>query len=342
MTAPQDNEPATGAEAVWAEASDWLAERETGEWSHDRQVAFDVWLAESSAHLLAYWRVEAGWARTHRLAALRPPADPPLRRQIFQPPRASRPRIVKAAAAIVAVGALAGMAMFYSPKPAERTFATATGGHEIVSLADGSTIELNTDTTLRLTQGRSGRMARLEKGEAYFQIRHDAAHPFVVVAGDHRVTDLGTKFVLRRDPGKLKVSLLEGSARVEAIGPAADFASVTLKPGDVAIATADTLAVTKRPERQLKNDLAWRRGLLVFNNTPLGNVVAELNRYNATKLAVADPATAGIAIGGTFPADNPAALVGVAPQHLRQRGPGHGNQKVILPGRGGKPRQKGG
>jgi transmembrane sensor len=169
----------------------------------------------------------------------------------------------------------------------------------------------------------------LDRGEAYFQIKHDTSHPFVVFAGDHRVTDLGTKFIVRRDRSALKISLLEGSARVDGIGPRSDTASATLTPGDVAIATAETLVITKRPQRLLKDDLAWRRGLLVFSNTPLGDVVTELNRYNATKLTVADSETAKIGIGGTFPAHDTRAFVRVAHQLLGLSVASRGNELII-------------
>ena len=316
----------TGAEAIWAQAADWLMERSASEnWTDSDQAALDTWLAESSSHLLAYWRLEAAWDRTHRLAALRSP----MRNQSGQGGKSAKPNIVKIAAALVAVSTLVSLGALYSSKPTEKVFATTTGGHKIVTLADGSSVELNTNTVLHLSANAEGRSATLEQGEAYFQIKHDTARPFVVTAGDHRVTDLGTKFVVRKNIGSIKIALLEGRARVDGIGPLAHSASATLTPGDVAIATDETLAVTKKPQRQLANDLAWRRGLLVFNNTPLADVVAELNRYNATKLAVADPNTAKIEIGGTFPASDMAAFIRVAHELLGLRVESRGNEMVV-------------
>lgn len=325
MTSQTDDDTGieTGAEAVWAEAANWLAERTAGDWTDEKQAALNAWLTASSGNLLAYWRLEAAWEHTHRLAALRLPFRAPERA-----PKSARPTIVKIAATVVAVSALAGWALFYPSMPVEKTFATGTGGHKIVRLADGSSIELNTNTQLRITE-RAARSVTLDRGEAYFQIKHDADRPFVVVVGDHRVTDLGTTFVVRRDAAQLKVSLLEGRARVDGIGPRSNVASATLTPGDVAIATAETLAITKVPERQLKNSLAWRRGKLVFSNNPLGEVVAELNRYNATKLIVADDEIAKIGIGGTFSARDTEAFVRVAHELLGLRVTSRGNNLVI-------------
>jgi transmembrane sensor len=105
--------------------------------------------------------------------------------------------------------------------------------------------------------------------------------------------------------------------------------SATLTPGHVVIATADDLTVTKKTTAQLLNDFAWRRGLLVFNNTPLADVVAELNRYSATKLTVADAETGKIGIGGTFPANNTTAFVRIAHELLGLRVESRGNEMVI-------------
>lgn len=319
-----EHEVLSGAEAIWAKAADWLALRNSGEWTSELQAELECWLSESSSHLLAYWRVEAAWQRTDRLAALRAPM-----RLASAGHRSRWGNIIKSVAAVVAISTLVGFGMFYSAKPVEKAFETKTGGRQIVTMADGSTIELNTNTRLRLLQSGNERQVTLERGEAYFQIRHNAANPFVVIAGSHRVTDLGTKFVVRRLPSELKVTLLEGSARVDANSNRGNSASVTLTPGDVAIASGETLAVTKKGASQLKDDLAWRRGLLVFRNASLAAAASELNRYNTTQVTISDAATAQIAIGGTFPAADPAAFARVAHELLGLHVADHGTELVI-------------
>ncbi|HEY5239085.1 MAG TPA: FecR domain-containing protein [Rhizomicrobium sp.] len=307
----EDLEVETGAGAIWAQAADWLMERRASDsWDAADQTALDAWLGESSDHLVAYWRLEAAWDRTYRLAALRTPAIERLSQKI------PKPAITKIVSAVIAVLALAGFSTFHFLQPASQTFATATGGHRIVRLADGSSVELNTDTALHIAMSAGERSIVLEKGEAYFQIKHDAARPFIVTAGNHRITDLGTAFVIRRSDENLRVALLEGRAQIDAVGLQTSSSSAMLSPGDVAIATADTLAVRRMPKAQLADGLAWRRGLLVFNNTPLATVVAELNRYNETKLAVADSQTAKIGIGGKFPTNDTAAFIRVAHELL--------------------------
>jgi transmembrane sensor len=294
------------AKAIQARAVEWIVQRQTAEsWSEEDQASLDAWLAESSEHLLAYWRAEDGWKRTELLGALRS-----FRPQTRQNP--DRTRIVwarrAAVAAIVAVaGVVAANYFGETPQPSEFTYSTVVGEHKTLALADGSQIEMNTDTVLRASR----RKVVLLKGEAYFQIKHDAAHPFMVYASGHRIVDLGTKFVVKSAPDRVEVALVEGSARVDSDGKAS-IHSALLKPGDVAVATATSISVTKKTAPALAKELAWRHGNLVFDNTALADVAAEFNRYNRQKIVITDPKVARLTIVGTFPANDEEAIINTA------------------------------
>jgi transmembrane sensor len=153
---------------------------------------------------------------------------------------------------------------------------------------------------LRIATGTEDRRVTLEKGEAYFDVVHNASHPFTVLSEGHRIIDLGTKFLVKSDPGSLKVSLVEGLARIEFVNEPVKAAANVLRPGDVAIATADSISVSHAPARQLNDELAWRRGALIFRDTTLAEAVAEFNRYNSQKIVIADADAARRRIGGTF------------------------------------------
>src|SRR6185437_1261440 len=97
-------------------------------------------------------------------------------------------------AAVVAVAAgIGAVAMLYPLKSQDQVFRTPLGGRETITLNDGSTIELNTDTVLRARIASDRRQLWLNKGEAFFKVRHDPRRPFEVMAGDHRITDIGTQ-----------------------------------------------------------------------------------------------------------------------------------------------------
>ncbi|HVP83926.1 MAG TPA: FecR domain-containing protein [Rhizomicrobium sp.] len=277
------------------QASAWIERRDMGEWSAETQSQFDGWMNEALEHRIAYWRLEAAWNRTERMAALRP-AD---LRQSIRPTTASAPRnTFKFAAALGLFAIVGAIGAYYVTQPTYQTFATTLGGREVLTLRDGSVIELNASTAIRLYDNAKERRVTLEKGEAYFNIQHDAAHPFVVISGNHRITDLGTKFSVRTEEGGLRVALMEGRAEVDNLNATRP---VVLNPGEVAIATADSISVAKKPMRELADQLGWRRGQIIFYHTTLADAVAELNRYNRKRLVIADAATAHLTINGSFP-----------------------------------------
>jgi transmembrane sensor len=298
VTHPTDADQAATSQAlaIRSEASRWvIARRASAKWTEQDEAALDKWLAESSANRLAYWRMEAAWKQTERLNALRtPPSVSP-----SAPRRASK--IVSAVASLIAVAIVGTVGAFYFFQPSGKTYETPVGGRLTVALSDGSKIELNTDTMLRLSGGKNGRAATLERGEAYFRIKHDANHPFALFVSGHRIVDLGTQFSVRKDMDRVEIALLEGSAKIESDAENKTSHAVVLSPGDVAVATPDSLTVSKKSVVDLSSTLAWRHDMLAFKYATLAQAVSEFNRYNRTKIVIADARAAQLTIYGSFP-----------------------------------------
>lgn len=299
MNTPLDKRAAPDAMDAEVQAAMWLELRDREDWNAEQQAAMEVWLAESPGHRLAYLRLYAAWNYADRLAAMRQPRFG----QLISSGRKIGPAAFKIAAACAVVAAIGVEATSYSAKPQTQAFETPVGGHETLKLADGSRIELNTNTKVRMSLSAGQRRVWLDRGEAYFEIQHNAARPFTVVTGNHRVTDLGTKFTIRANGDSLRVALLEGRARLETDSVWNQPQTILLTPGDVVVATKTNLSMERQPARLLNDDLGWRHGMLIFDRTPLADVVAQFNRYNTKKLAVSGPA-ARMKIDGTFPADN--------------------------------------
>jgi transmembrane sensor len=298
MKPQQENAQKSSATEIDLRAADWLQRQTFWNWGQDEQASLDAWLAESRAHSVAYWRQRAVWDNAQRLIALRSSGT-----QQNRPIAENRkPLLFKASALaiVLTVMGLAGSLYLLRAHGIETVYATRIGGHRTVTFADGSRIELNTDTVLRLRVNAGSRLAVLEKGEAFFDIKHSAAHPFVVDAADRRITDLGTKFSVRNTPDRLEVSLIEGRARFES-AEKSNSASAVLSPGDVVIATARAITIAKKPQQELVNELGWRRGRLTFYRATLADAANEFNRYNERKIIVADKAAASELIDGTFP-----------------------------------------
>jgi transmembrane sensor len=168
----------------------------------------------------------------------------------------------------------------------------------------------------------------LEKGEAYFEIVHNAAHPLVVLAGRQRITDLGTKFLIRTNSDQIRVALVEGRAQFDTTDGRLQ-PPVLLTPGDVLVKSASAIVVTKETGRTLAGELSWRHGMLVFLHTPLADVARELNRYNSEKIIIADAGVARLTMNGSFPANSLSSFTDTARDVFGLRVETRGSEIVI-------------
>jgi len=324
MRDPHSHASAT-ADAVQAEAGAWIARRDEGSWRDTDQAELDAWLAQSTAHMIAFVRLEDMWKRADRLKALVPRAGAGKGTLRHLVPGTLVWKSVAAAAVVASVGTAA---LLYQSRPTEAMYATAIGGHKLLKLADGSSIDLNTDTRLRLSVSANRVTAKLDRGEVFFRVKHDPHRLFVVLAGRHRVTDLGTEFVVRSEPNRLEVALIEGRAKLDA--PDGRMQTpVLLTPGDEITVANNLITTTKKSSRRLDEEFGWRRGMLTFENTPLADVVAEFNRYGGRKIIVADQETARIPLSASFPTDGAQSFLELAKAMLKVKIEQHGDEIVI-------------
>lgn len=287
-------------------AAAFIVAQEDGDWSVVDQAALDAWLAEADGNRAAYWRLRHSWREADRIGALGPVA-PEAFHPVVQAPR--RWWVPSAIAASLALMVGAGYLVTREPaNPAptmQAAYQTPIGGRRLIGLADGSRVQLNTASAVRTAVTDRAREVWLDKGEAYFEVAHREGRPFVVHAGDRQITVLGTKFSVRRDAGKVIVSVLEGRVRVDEMDGGADMRSAIISRGDIALAEGDATLVTARSEARVEGALAWRTGMLSFDRTSLSDVAAEFNRYNSKPLLVTDAEAGAIRIGGMFPASKP-------------------------------------
>ncbi len=308
------------AQIIRLAAAEWHDRRERDDWSKEDEAALQAWLGESPAHRIAFLRVDAAWKRADRLTALKSGG----RMRRFVNLAQFWPAAIRLAAAAVVATAIGFAAVpYFKEKSNVQSYSTTVGGRETLALADGTQIELNTDTAVRVDISPERRLVWLDRGEAFFQVTHDANRPFVVTVGDRRITDIGTKFVIRRDESRMKVAVIEGEVELASIS-AQSGAPKLLKRGDVAVATGNTVAISRKTQRTLANELGWQRGVIVFDNVTLAEAASEFNRYNREKIVIADPAIAQITIGATLPANDVPAFARVAQKifglHVERQG----------------------
>jgi transmembrane sensor len=310
-------------EALEEQAANWLLRRNFFDWSEDDQKELDAWLEASSSNRVTYWRLNAALSRADRLKALHQPMRKPASasKQTF-------PKLARSIAALALIAVAATGSFLYLSKGKDETISTALGGHKVVTLADGSRIELNTSSTVRVHIDGDHRAITLVKGEAFFDVRHDAEHPFTVDAAGQRITDLGTKFVVRNLSDRVEVALLEGRAHLAPLGDTSKSRQADLMPGDVATATNHLLSVINTSSETIAEKLSWRSGLLVFHNTALGEVARQFNRYNRAKLVI-EGAAADLQVDGTFSADDPQTFTKIAGDILHLRVARRGEDIVL-------------
>jgi len=296
-------------------AAQWVIAQEEGGWTETDRADFEGWLAESDGNKAAYWRLKHSWRQADRIAALghsRPPGTNP------GEPLARRRRANGWFRASVAAALAATLGLGYhtsvnwrepTAAPATSQFATGIGVRKVVELPEGSRVELNTRSRVRVAVTDHRREIWLDGGEAYFEVTRRAGLPFIVHAGNRKVTVLGTKFSVRRIGDEVDVSVLEGRVRVEEVRERGGLRSTIIAGGDIARTRGPATLVIARSEQRVENMLAWREGMLNFDRTRLADAAAEFNRYNRKPIVIADPDLADMRIGGTFPATDPDAFV---------------------------------
>jgi len=208
--------------------------------------------------------------------------------------------------AALAAAAAAALVFWFGRAPNQSAeVATAMAHRQSLTLVDGTTVDLNAGTTLRIEIARTERRVRLAAGEAFFAVRRDPARPFVVEtpAGSVRVT--GTRFDVRIEaPEAYEVTVAEGAVQahpVDAAGRAA--APVSLAAGDWLSAGPQGVEVRPLSPAGLEAALAWRQGQAVFAGVPLRDAVARFARYHGRGITVS-PAAAELRIGGRFSLDD--------------------------------------
>ncbi|PAW65841.1 MAG: hypothetical protein B9S34_09660 [Opitutia bacterium Tous-C1TDCM] len=330
------NDPLDHDDPIEEVASHWLTQQAEG-FSSAQKRDFDRWCRADPRHAAAVARLEAACALLEKMPRVRAELQP-----VVEFPAASRParvpaaparpfpvlRLVVGLAAVVALAAL-GWWQWLQPASSAQLYATSAGGYERVVLADGSIVELNANTAVRVELAPAERRVALVRGEAHFTVAPDTARPFVVAAHGIAVRAVGTAFNVRLAASAVEVLVTEGKVAVSDARPApaagrprggredrdgsATVGSPTYLSANertlialpaVATAAAPARLVEPIATEALREALSWQERKLVFTDTPLRDVVAQFNRRNRTQILLGDPALAERPVGGTFAADN--------------------------------------
>ncbi len=305
-------------EAIEATAAAWLAQRDDN-LSAAQLAEFARWHEADPRHAAAIARLEATWAMLGQLREYRPEARVHPDRDLLAKPRPVllfyKPAVAAAAALAACLALVAGWLWL---RPAalstfgEPQYATTSGGYQRMTLEDGSVVELNAESEVRVNYSPAERRVRLVKGEAHFIVAKNRERPFWVEAGAVTVRAVGTAFNVRLGTAKIEVLVTEGKVEVD---QSAVRTANSTAPGRSLLEAGQLLVIqpanpVSRPQPEqvapdaMRDALAWQDARLKFSDMKLGEAVAQFNKHNRVQIELADADLAQLSLGGGWRAQN--------------------------------------
>jgi len=227
------------------------------------------------------------------------------------------------------VALMLGEGVFFAIDRSNGLYATTIGEQQQFTLADGSTLQLNTNSEVEVSYGEYYRDIRLIKGEAHFDVAKNKSKPLRVFAGKGRVEAIGTAFTVFLNRQNVDVTVTEGRVALASVrageevvppvnggaaikpkislvdnlgalsaGQGATIAQQAVADGKSASGVLENIKIYKQED--LNKHLSWQQGLLVFTGEPLEDVVAEMSRYTTVNIQIPSAAVRAIKVGGQF------------------------------------------
>jgi transmembrane sensor len=317
MSGPS-REPAP-SEAVESAAAEWLALHDRG-LTPAQQDAFLQWLAAAPEHRASFQRHQQMWADLNLLAHWRPEhsstpnpgllARPRRRNGLVR--RAARPLAVAACIALVWTG------WVFTRGGSSYTATFEATSYQQQQLPDGTSVEMNRDTSLVAQFSASERRILMVQGEAQFFVARDAGRPFIVRAGGVDVRAVGTAFNVRVAGSNIEVLVTEGVVQVAQKAPSVPAASPGVGDSRAVIerltagyrTIVPVVPATSPPpvmpvsSEEIERLLQWKPRLLDFDSTPLAEVVVEFNRRNSRQLVIGEAELQTLPIVASVRSDN--------------------------------------
>jgi transmembrane sensor len=267
----------------------WLIRKQSGTFSAADQAQFEQWLIADPRHPGIYRQIELVWESL-----------PPPQAELSAARKKSRWRFLKQPIALASAASLllaAGLGIVEGwPLVDDSVFHTAKGELRRITLADGSMVELNSDSELAIHYGWQNRSLELVRGEALFSVAPGKLRPFQVSAGGGLLRDIGTRFDVALGSSVNRISVLEGAVdlslsttderRQTEAGQTMTYNAATVL-SDPAAADVDAI-------------VAWRTHKLIFRNTQLSEAIKDLERYHPVHFRLTDPSLARLTLGGVF------------------------------------------
>jgi transmembrane sensor len=203
-------------------------------------------------------------------------------------------------------------------------FTTKLGEQRKMTLEDGSIIHVNTQSEVVIRYEDHQRVVELLRGEALFEVAHNPDRPFRVIAGDTIAEAIGTTFNVYRTSDQTTVAVIDGKV---AVMTEEDFVNTAVEDevalddigqtddGRLLLAAGQKADITPQEKTvrvaaaNVKAVASWRVGQLIFEGDSLAEIAKQFNRYNRTRIVIADDRLASTEFSGVFDADDPESLI---------------------------------
>lgn len=269
---------------IVVDAAEWLVKLHAHEMTDADHAAFERWRTQSSEH-------QRAWAAANTLARTFGAVPPSIGKMTLGRPR-NRRTAIKTLAILMAA---APIGWFTWQTMTRERYQTAAGEWQTQTLADGSTIRLNSGTVVDVAYSDTQRLIQLREGEILIETANDTvapSRPFLIQTKNGKARALGTRFIVRQWEKDTQVSVLEHAVEIQTN----NFQRRVLGAGEYARFDNDAISDSKPVDISAT---AWTQGMLIADGLRLGDFVEELNRYRSGVLHC-DPAVAHLKISGVF------------------------------------------
>lgn len=306
---------------ILEEASVWFVTFRSQDLAARVAQDFHDWLKRSPEHIRAYLEIAAIYADIPAPEQGRTPAeliaraksspdlnviplhlDPVAREQSLPPKPVARHRFATRLmlAASILICAFVGTWLYTD----RNTYDTGIGEQRSLTLEDGSIVELNARSKVRIAFDERQRDVELLEGQALFRVAKDHQRPFVVQAGTASVRAVGTQFDVNRKSEGTTVTVLEGRV----------LTKQTQRGGEILLVSGEQMTVTPTAVQKTESPdvvaaTAWTQHLLVFDGTALSDVLEEFSRHTRRRIVVDSPELAALKISGQYTSTNPDSLL---------------------------------
>ncbi len=310
-------------DALEEQAAEWLIRLDEGDVSIEEVNQFKQWRNKSVYHREAFVKMAPIWGSLDLVEALNDYPEAESYISVNSPDNTagseSRPWLYSLIASAACIIFLVFAGMYYqrvfNVKPAVvSSYLTVVGEQKTVNLSDGSVVELDTNSKIRVVFTESARRIQLLTGQAFFKVAHDKTRPFSVFSGKGVVTAVGTQFSVAYRADTVGVVVAEGRVALSSTPREYSMAESAALQNDIALShtlvelTAQQAAIfTDKVDKvefldtaEQQRRLSWRTGLLAFSGESLAEFIDEMSLYTNVRIELRGENIRDLPVAGYF------------------------------------------